>query len=120
YRRGSERAPIRLVLFDDYECKDCHETELQLAEALQGRSDISVSPKNYPLCKDCNRTIKSAHFHDHACRAAEAAEAAGILGGNEAFWKMRDWLVARSALFSDDDLLKAAGEMQIPNANRLL
>lgn len=107
YRRGPERAAIRLVVFSDYQCKDCAETEQQIEEALAGGYDISVSHKHFPLCRDCNRQVKFEHFHDHACRAARAAEAAGILGGGDAFWQVHAWLFERKAEFTDDELAAA-------------
>ena len=85
FRRGPERAALRLVVFSDYQCKDCRSTEEAIDEALAGRPDISISHKHFPLCKECNRIVRIEHFHDHACRAAQAAEAAGLLGGNDAF-----------------------------------
>ena len=37
--------------------------------------------------------------HDLACGAAAAAEAAGSLGGNDAYWIMHDWLMTNQDTF---------------------
>jgi predicted DsbA family dithiol-disulfide isomerase len=40
-----------------------------------------------------------------------AAEAAGTLGGNDAYWAMHVWLMTNYETFSDETLLQAAREM---------
>ena len=37
-----------------------------------------------------------------ACQASRAAEAAGSLGGEDAYWAMHDWLMSDQQGFSDD------------------
>ncbi|HEY3245498.1 MAG TPA: thioredoxin domain-containing protein, partial [Phycisphaerae bacterium] len=93
YRLGAEAAPIRLVMFADYQCKFCRQVELDIRQIMDQRSDVSFSVKHFPLCPDCNRTITEANAHPLACLAARAAETAGILRGNRAFWQMHFWLV---------------------------
>lgn len=95
YRQGPPRAQVRFVVLSDYQCPDCAKAEEQIRHVMQGRDDISLSAKHYPLCHECNRFIKYKKFHEHACRAARAAEAAGIVGGEQAFWAMHGWLNAR-------------------------
>lgn len=107
YLRGPLRAPIRIVAFTGYQCPDCGRFEQEIERIAARRNDISVSIKHYPLNGDCNRHVRSA-MHPNACRAARAAEAAGIVGGNDGFWKMHDWLFARSGAFTETDLAQAA------------
>ncbi len=102
WRKGPEIARLRIVMWGDYQCKDCRNAESEL-DAFRDES-LSVSFLHFPLCKDCNRIIKHPRFHDNACRAAYAAEAAGILGGNEGFWRMHDWLIERKGLFDKEQL----------------
>ena len=106
YRRGPERAPLRLVLFTDYQCPDCALIEGQAWALLEERADLSLSVKHFPLCKDCNRRARDLgqNPHPNACWAARAAEAAGIVGGDEAFWRMHRWLFERRGRFTDADL----------------
>ena len=54
--------------------------------------------------------------HELACRAAEAAEAAGSLGGNDAYWAMHDWLMNNQDTFSDETLTQAARDMGLDPA----
>src|SRR5690606_18544077 len=71
---------------------DCQDIERQVEALLAQRSDLSVSHKHFPMCTDCNVYMGRANMHRNACWAARAAEAAGIVGGNDAFWKMHHWL----------------------------
>lgn len=102
--RGPQNAAIRLVVFSDYQCPDCRKTELQLHDALAGRCDAAVSYKHFPLSSECNPPVKSPGDHRHACRAARAAEAAGMLGGSEGFLRVHAWLFKRKAEFNDEQL----------------
>jgi predicted DsbA family dithiol-disulfide isomerase len=98
YRVGPENAPIRIVIFTDYQCRDCYEIEKQLKQLHEERNDISISVKHFPFSANCNRFV-SKTLHPNACWAARAAEAAGILWGPEGFWKMHTWLFDRRGVF---------------------
>lgn len=106
YRRGPERAALRLVLFTDYQCPDCARIEQDAWTLLEERDDLALSIKHFPLSKDCNRLARELGHNPHpnACWAARAAEAAGLLGGDEAFWRMHRWLFEREGRFTDADL----------------
>jgi len=106
--RGPESAPIRLVVFGGYQCPGCRRAEDELEEVLKNHGEqIRVTIRHFPMCRDCNWTILHPSFHDNACRAAWAAEAAEVLGGNEGFWRMHHWLFARDGLFTDEELRAA-------------
>ncbi|MEQ8787443.1 MAG: DsbA family protein [Pirellulaceae bacterium] len=120
YRLGPELAAIRLVIFSDYQCGDCQEIEQQVQAACQGHDDISVSAKHFPLCRDCNRIIRDPRFHDNACRAARAAEAAGILAGNEGFWRMHHWLFEQKGKFTDESLADSLPELGFSDTEEFL
>lgn len=106
YRRGPERAALRLVLFTDYQCPDCARLEADARSLLAERDDLSLSVKHFPLCKDCNRLARDLgqNPHPNACWAARASEAAGLVGGPGAFWRVHDWLFERGGRFDDAQL----------------
>jgi protein-disulfide isomerase len=52
------------------------------------------------MCPDCNPNFKK-NKHPNACWAARAAEAAGILGGNDGFWRMHFWLFDHDGGFTN-------------------
>ncbi len=103
YWRGAEDAAFHVVLFSDYSCTFCAEVEQQLASIVQRNNNISFSMKHYPLCTDCNAAAGS-NLHPNACRAARAAEAAGILAGDDGFWRLHSWLFKRQGEFTDQQL----------------
>lgn len=109
YRSGPEDAPIRIVIFSDYQCNDCRNLEMQAKLLLGSRTDVSLSPKQFPLDIRCNPVLTST-MHDNACKAAKVAEAAGLLRGSEGFWQMHHWLFERGGDFSDPDLQRKLQE----------
>ncbi|MBC7771004.1 MAG: thioredoxin domain-containing protein [Pyrinomonadaceae bacterium] len=106
YRRGPESATLRFVVLTDFQCPDCKRVESEIEAILKSRTDVSLSIKHFPMCVDCNKHVKT-NMHPNACYAARAAEAAGILGGDEAFFKMADWLFEVEGVFiKSEDLAK--------------
>lgn len=103
YRIGPEIAPIRVVIISDYQCRACKEIETQMRSILHGRADISFSAKHFPQCTDCNPHL-SRTMHPNACWAARAAEAAGILRGDDGFWPMHRALFDRGGSFTQAEL----------------
>jgi protein-disulfide isomerase/uncharacterized membrane protein len=112
YRLGPDVAPIRIVMLTDYQCPDCKRVEGEVVQILAARKDVSLSIKHFPMCMEaskgvpCNKYAKQT-MHPNACWAARAAEAAGILKGNDGFWQMHRWLFEKSGLF-DGQVLNAA------------
>jgi protein-disulfide isomerase len=110
YPRGPEAAPIRIVMITDYQCPDCRYYERQLEVILRQRDDVQVSIMHFPFCTLCNPHVQR-NLHPNACWAARAAEAAGILGGADAFWKMHFDLFERKGSFTDDTIQELVGEV---------
>jgi protein-disulfide isomerase len=83
----------QLVVFTDFECPACYcnwrMVQEQIVEAFGSRLDVSV--RHYPLCNACNEAVET-EGHRNACAAACAAEAARVLGGDGAFWRMHNLL----------------------------
>jgi len=106
YLAGPEDAPIRIVVISDYQCPDCRQMESQVRRLLRERNDVSFSAKHFPFCSDCNERLRSLGLNRHttARRAARAAEAAGILGGDAAFQRMHEWLFDQEGTFDDSEL----------------
>lgn len=107
---GPADARHTVVIFSDFQCPSCrryekwfYDTVVPLGEKNGG---LRVVFKHWPICTDgCNPNV-SFNLHPKACQAARAAEAAMMLGGDDAFWKMHgllfehhaDW-VKNTALF---------------------
>ncbi|MBT6268841.1 MAG: thioredoxin domain-containing protein [Phycisphaerae bacterium] len=101
HRIGSPSAPVQIVMYTDYQCPDCKRIEGDLAQLMTTRDDISVVVKHFPLNYDCNDTIGTFKLHGNACWAARAAEAAAMIGGEEAWEKMHTWLFSQGGSFTD-------------------
>jgi protein-disulfide isomerase len=106
WRIGPEDAPIRVVIFSDYQCPDCQDIERQVMQIFQSRNDMSLSHKHYPMSTDCNVHMGRANMHQNACWAARAVEAVGIVGGNDAFWKMHKWMFEEKGFFQTQQELE--------------
>jgi protein-disulfide isomerase len=119
YRLGPEKADVRLILFNDFECEFCRmaRTEAKgLVSKYPGR--VSLSIKHWPLCRKCNWLVKTRH--PHACRAAQAAEAGGILKGTDGFWRMCDWLGQRLGKFNEKELRAALPDLGFADQERFI
>ena len=109
YLTGPARAPIRLVIISDYQCPDCKNIETEVRRVMARRSDVSLSAKHHPFSTKCNDRVNK-DMHPNACWGARAAEAAGILHGNDGFWKMHYWLFDREGNFTEPELNAALAE----------
>ena len=101
HRRGPDDAAVQVVMFTDYQCPDCRLLEGQLSRILTRRTDTSLAIRHFPFCAACNEHTGGRTMHPNACWAARASEAAGILGGEEGFWRMHEWLFQEKGRFTD-------------------
>ena len=108
---GPENATIQIVMFTDYQCPDCFRYEKQLADMVELNNDISISIKHFPLNYDCNDNIGTMKMHGNACWAARAAEAASIVGGEEGWEKMHEWLFTQKGSFTDESIHRSLVEL---------
>lgn len=110
YARGPRRAAIRIVAISDFQCPICRQLDDEIVRLIKTRDDVSFSMKHYPACADCNESFRRQNVHPNACRAAEAAEAAGLVGGDEAFWAMAEWIFARNGEFDFTSLVETSAQ----------
>jgi predicted DsbA family dithiol-disulfide isomerase/uncharacterized membrane protein len=118
HRLGPEEAAVRIVLFGDFQCPDCRRIDDEALELVNERDDVSLTVKHFPLSTDCNpRARELGHNpHPNACWAARAAEAADLLGGTEAYWRLSHWLFERGGAFDPPMLETAARELGLDPA----
>lgn len=105
YFRGDKNAKVTLVEYSDFECPFCerfHPTMQQVMKNYGG--NVKWVYRHFPLS-----------FHVNAQKEAEAAECAGKLGGNDAFWKYTDAIFERTTSngtgFALDKLVPLAKEV---------
>src|SRR4051794_32266390 len=93
HRQGRDDAPVTLVEYGDYQCSFCGAAYPVVKEVQAALGDdLRFVFRNFPLTQ----------IHEHAQKAAEAAEAAG---GQEHFWPYHDLLYEHQDALRRDDLL---------------
>jgi protein-disulfide isomerase len=98
---GPASAPVTLVEYGDYECPDCGRAHLVIRELRRLAGDVfRFVFRHFPLM----------HKHQHAERAAEAAEAAGVQGQ---FWEMHDTLFENQEALGDAHLVVYAAALRL-------
>ena len=107
YLIGPEKAIMRIVIFSDYECPACQRFDPLALAFARKHPEVSLSIKHLPLCLDCNDYIPIT-THENACQAARVAEAAGILGGDAAFWQVHEWLLDHKGQVTTEDMRNLA------------
>ena len=104
-RFGSETAPMRMVVFSDFECTACRAFAPNLERLLRAWGGaVSAEFRHFPGSTSCNRMMQK-DLHPHACGAALAAEAARRQGKFSAY---HDALFAVQGPLDDDALRRAA------------
>jgi predicted DsbA family dithiol-disulfide isomerase len=99
-----------LVAFIDYECPNCSCSLATLIENARRKfPDLDVQVRHFPLCSECNPDVKGS-FHQNACRAAYAAEAARLQGGEAAFSKMHELLIQHRGELDASHLVELSHE----------
>ncbi len=89
---GNKNTKVTIVEFSDYQCPFCRkfwtETFSELKKNYIDTGKVKLVFRDFPLS-----------FHPGAQPAAEAAECARSIGGDEAYWKMHD------KIFSEENIL---------------
>lgn len=102
--RGVPGAPMRLLIYGDYECRYTRRAVTSLAQVREQLGDhLAYAFRNFPLTE----------IHPHALHAALAAEAADLQGK---FWDMHDLLFKRQNALTDDDLVTHAASIGLDEA----
>jgi protein-disulfide isomerase/uncharacterized membrane protein len=114
---GKADAPVQVVVFGDFQEENTRKVDLLIRGMISGpgglaASDSAVKPIRYnyrafPGDKSCNDKLFKTFF-EHGCLTAKAAEAAGLVGGDAAYWKMHDWLVNNPTPMGLDSIKKGA------------
>lgn len=93
---GNPKAEIILVEYSDIECpfcKDFHGTLHQLVNEYGPSGKLAWAYRHFPV-------------HKNSVKEAEAAECAGEIGGNDAFWKYTDLIFETTTSNNGLDLAK--------------
>lgn len=98
---GKENAPVTLVEYGDFQCPDCGRVYPIVKEIQKIKGNkLKFVFRNFPL----------SQIHEHAFRAACAAEAAGKQGK---FWEMYNLLLENQEALDEEDLLSYAKNLNL-------
>jgi protein-disulfide isomerase len=100
-------APVRIDVFADLQDANSAELDAKVRAHAERLPNVVYVFHPFPFDQACNSVV-SRTVNALGCRAARAAETADILGGNEAYWKMQQWLMANRESFNDQTLRAAA------------
>jgi protein-disulfide isomerase len=105
---GKRDAPVTVVIFSDFQCPYCSRVEPTLSQVKEtyGPDKVRMVWKNNPL-----------PFHNNAKPAAEAAQGAFAMAGNDAFWKWHDTAFKNQGALNADSYVKWAQEAGVKDAN---
>lgn len=96
---GNPNAPIKIVEYTDLECPFCkqfHGTMKEVMDKYGKDGQVAWVIRNFPL----------AQLHPNAPKLALAAECVADLGGNTAYWKFLDAIIAEAPINTFFDLTK--------------
>ena len=106
---------VDVVLFGDYQEPYTAAIDAAIRDRMKTKTNVRYTFRHYPIDPVSNPTIppnvRPEAVHPLAGRAARAAEAAGSLGGDQAYWRMHDWLMRNVDSFGDESLRAAARRM---------
>ncbi len=114
---GKADAPVKIVIFGDLQEENTRKADRIIRAWIAGpgglaQNDAQTKPIHYtyrqfPGDQTCNEKLFKTFF-EHGCLVARASEAAGLLGGDAAYWKMHDWFVNNPSPMGLDQVKKAA------------
>lgn len=99
--KGNSNAPLELVEYGDFECRDCGHAYpiIKVIQQALG-DDLKFVFRNFPLTQ----------IHPHAVNAAVAAEAAAF---QNKFWEMHDIILQNQKHLEFEDLLVYAKKIDL-------
>jgi protein-disulfide isomerase len=104
-----------VVLFGDYQEPYTASMDRAIRDRIKGNPAVRYTFRHYPIDPASNPTlpaqVRKEAIHPLAGRAAQAAEAAGSIGGSAGYWKMHSWLMENVDSFNDANLRAAATRM---------
>lgn len=100
---GPADAPVQVLVFGDYQDDGTVKLDERLRAIAAADPRVRYAYRHFPADQKCNPTVPRS-FHPLACRLARTAETAAVVGGEEAFWKVHAFILAKHQAFTDADL----------------
>ncbi len=109
---GPANAPVRVVVFGDYQEPNCAAADTLLRRLVGARLEASYEFRHFPIDQSCNPSAKVT-LHPLACRMARGAEAAGHAGGARAFWAAHAWIFQHQNDFGEERLIESLSDVGV-------
>ena len=109
YALGQQLAPAQVTVFGDLHEKYTAEVDKLIRDYIGTRQDVRYEFRYFPVDPECNPGAPKLPGAA-GCAAARAAEAAGQLGGEAAYWKFHNWITQNQSKFSDQAMRTLAAE----------
>ncbi len=107
--KGSDDAPVKLVLFEDFQCPFCKKLSGNLEVLLEEMpGKVQIAFMHYPMQQKCNANELKKSMHRNACSAAAATVCAQEQGK---FWEMHDILFRNNNKLGGRALVRYANEI---------
>lgn len=113
--RGPAAARLKIVVWGDYQEQWTSVVDRAIVQWIADKPDVSYTYRHFPFNQECNSVVTRTAF-PHSCLAARAAEAAGVVGGSDGFWKMHDWLMTNREQVNDQTVGMAAAQLGFDSA----
>jgi protein-disulfide isomerase len=99
WSEGNPDAKVTLIEYGDFECPACGQYFPVVEQLIQNNSNtVRFAFRNFPLYT----------IHPFAGISSQAAEAAGLEGGQSAYWAMNNMLYAKQSEWSTNSALTPA------------
>lgn len=103
--RGNKNAPVKVVVFSDFECPYCRRAAFVMHNAFEGYMDkVQLVFKHFPLDSHCNPALDRP-MHPNACLLADLSHCANRKGK---FWEFHDRVFFK---FNEKDLRAPEAEV---------
>ena len=113
---GAPEAPIHVIVWGDVRVETMRQVDAEIRRWIAEGDQVRYELRLFPVDRSCNPAVSMSRGAD-SCLAAQALEAAARLGGDDAFWKMQQWMLSRiDASLTVDDLRAAAAESGVDAA----
>lgn len=120
---GSHPAPVKVVVYSDYECPSCATAVPAIERVVQGlqttfSNSIALEVADFPLSDECNPAVP-VNQHRTACAAAVAVRLLGAKFGPIRQARLKDWFYRRASISIPDlrDYLQTEGILAEFDAN---
>lgn len=88
---GPDNAKVRIDIYADYQEPGSKKCDAAIREWMKGKDSVRYNYRHFPVDESCNE-VTSRTIFPKSCIGHRAAEAAGQLGGTDAYWKMHIYI----------------------------